>query len=130
MGIGFSRGTSWLIQLAGARPGLFEKIVLLAPFPPPGEPEALAASRFRVGFPKIEEQVLVVGASSDGCACDHSAHPEFWNAVGLPWLIMTGDHGSIQAGAWKPTYDPQWLSTQPILWNFVLTQPSTVAVWV
>ena len=93
VGIGFSRGTSWLLQLASAAP-MFDKLVLLAPYPPPSIHEAICAERIK-SFMTVKN-IMVVGTASDECACTKEAHLVFWtslNEAGMDaWIMAPGDH--------------------------------------
>ena len=93
VGIGFSRGTSWLLQLA-AGSQLFDKLVLIAPFPPGSMDEAICAERIK-SFMQMEN-IMVIGTPTDDFGCTREAHPVFWDSLfeaGLkPWIFGPGDH--------------------------------------
>ena len=92
-GIGYSRGTSWLLQLASCS-HMFDKLVLLAPYPPPNMNETICAERIK-SFMDLEN-IMVIGTPMDEHACTQEAHPEFWDSLiraGMnPWTIAPGDH--------------------------------------
>ena len=96
-GIAFSRGTSWLIQLAGQF-RLFDAMALIAPYPPPGDDDRVSAERLCANMNCLN--IIVVGSETDECACTEAAHPEFWRYLhdrGLrPWINGCAGHGVQQ----------------------------------
>ena len=73
-GIGFSRGASWLLQLAAHR-RLFDKLVLIAPYPPLSMDELTCAERLTTFLDMAN--IIAIGAPTDGHACTPQAHPAF-----------------------------------------------------
>ncbi len=121
VGIGYSRGTSWLIQLAAQRPGIFDKIVLLAPYPPPDMDDAICGQRIASSFANLQN-ILVVGSDTDECECTEKVHPQFWQllARGMPsWIKMEVGHGQFERGVWR-LQKKQWAKVQSIVFSFML----------
>ena len=114
-GIGFSRGTSWLIQLAGQF-RLFDAMALIAPYPPPGDDDRVSAERLCANMDCLN--IIVVGSETDECACTEAAHPEFrcyLHDRGLrPWINGCAGHGVQQKKK------PSTLLSDP---GFVLLRP-------
>ncbi len=125
IGIGFSRGTSWLIQLAAQRPGTFDKLVLIAPYPPPNMPDAVCGQAIVSSFANLQN-ILAVGSDIDEFACTEKAHPEFWQRLakrGMPnWIKLKVGHGQFETGVWR-SQEAQWANIQSTVFNFALAPP-------
>ncbi len=125
VGIGYGRGTSWLIQLVAQRPGIFDKIVLLAPYPPPDMDDAICGQAIASSFANLQN-ILVVGSNTDECLCTEKAHPQFWQLLakrGMPsWIKMEVGHGQFEGGVWR-LQEEQWAQVQSIVFSFMLRAP-------
>ena len=73
---------------------MFDKLVLLAPYPPPSMDDRTCAERI-ASFVNAAD-IWAIGAEKDEHACTQEAHPVFWEYLvraGMrPWFMAQCDH--------------------------------------
>ena len=123
--IGYSRGSSWLIQLTADCPGTFDRLVLMAPYPPPGRDEDTQQRAFLQARRVDNGNLMIIGADADECGCTEQAHPKFWApvavAAGSGWYMVHGGHGALQSALWfrEREGEAQTSKLRQDIWAFV-----------